>query len=126
MTVVAGAPITAQGKTAPSGAVVIASTVDLSQIEHSVGEHTLGATLSGLTKPVELAKGGKPGAAVTAKVPSVKDLSSGAMTISATVATQGPVAKKSSYQAVSYTFLGIGGALLLLSVGGLRRARRER
>jgi serine/threonine-protein kinase len=126
ITITAGVPVTPQGKDTTAGSVVIASSVDLAAIQHSVGEHTLGATLNGLAKPIELVKAGKPGAAVTAKIPAVKDLAAGAMSIAATVATQAPTAKKSSYQAVSYTFLGIGGALLLLSVGGLRRARRER
>ncbi len=123
VTVVATAPITAQSG-AVAGAITVASAVDLTAIKRGIAEHALGATLLGRAKPLELAKPSRPGATVTLHVPTSKDIAGGEITLSAVLAP-GVAAKKNPYGTISYAFLGIGGALLLLYLGSLLRARRE-
>jgi tRNA A-37 threonylcarbamoyl transferase component Bud32 len=121
--VVASAPITAQSG-AVAGAIVVSSTVDLTAIKRGIAEHALGATLLGRAKPLELAKPSRPGSTVTLHVPTGKEIGGGEITLSAVLAP-GVEAKKNPYGTISYAFLGIGGALLLLYLGSLLRARRE-
>jgi len=121
--VVASAPVTAQSGTV-AGVIAVASTVDLAAIKRGIAEHALGATLLGRAKPLELAKPSRPGTTVTLHVPTTKEISGGELTVSAVLAP-GVEAKKNPYGTISYAFLGIGGALLLLYLGSLLRARRE-
>jgi hypothetical protein len=124
LTVIAAAPVLTQAGVR-GGEIVVATAIDLGPIKHALADHTLGATLLGLGKPIELVKTTQNGTPLTVHVPAMKDLKvNEELLLSLVVAGQAADAKK-SYGAISYAFLGMGGAMLLLYLGSLLRGRRE-
>ena len=124
LTVIAAAPLMTQAGVR-GGEIVVAVAIDLAPIKHALADHALGATLLGLGKPIELVKTTQSGTRLTVHVPVMKDLKvNEELLLSLVIVGQAADAKK-SYGAISYAFLGMGGAMLLLYLGSLLRGRRE-
>ena len=118
--VVAGAPIEPQGqrKTDASGEVAIAIPVDLAPTRQRLSELVLEASLVGVGPPLALVphRGG-PGIRLMAVVRPSADWHLPAMTLAATVANKRP----RWIDPARYGFVGLGAAMLVMFLVGLRR-----
>jgi hypothetical protein len=118
--VVAGTPVEPQGqrKSEAAGEVAISIPVDLALTRQRLSELVVEASLVGVGQPLALVSN-RSGAGVplSAAVQPSPDWHLPAMTLAATVANKRP----RWIDPARYSFLGLGGAMLLMFLVGLRR-----